>query len=317
MQKSSITDGLGLTVDLLDYGARICDINFNGSQLALGYDTAAHYRNDPYYLGATIGPITNRIANGQLTVGGELLQMPQNEGPNTLHSGGSGFDKQTWQLESNSPNQVCYRLDYDMTLSGLKGQVTTWAIYRVTEGRLVVKYRSYSDTDCYINLTNHVYLNLDGLGTQRSADITRHQFEVRADSYIEVDEHSLPTGEIKPIAKPFLYTIDNSPYQDFEGLCDHHFNIGDPNLNTVNSMLVARSLTSGIQLEVSSDSPGFQFYTGKYLSEPFTSSGGFCVETQLAPNAINQANFYSPLLNAGEHREQTTHFEFKYTRQST
>lgn len=310
MRKSSISDGLGLTVDLLDFGARICNIDFNGSPLALGYDDIKNYLDDSFYLGASIGPIANRIAKGQLNINGEHLQMPCNEGANTLHSAGAGFDKQVWRVEAHSPNQICYSLDYDMTQVGLKGVLNTKAIYRVTDGSLTVKYRTCCDTTCYINLTNHVYLNLSGLA---NSNITEHQFEIEADSYAVVNEQNMPTGNLKPIDKPFAYALNNSPYPEFNGSCDHHFNVGPDEMQTVRTMFSAVSPSSGIKLAVSSNAPGFQFYTGKFLSAPFVSSAGFCVETQLAPNAINQAGFYAPLLKAGDEREQTTHFQFSQT----
>ena len=309
MRRLSISDGLGLCVDLLDYGARICSIDFHGAQLALGYDAIEDYLQDRFYLGATIGPIANRISQGKLTVDGDSLQMPCNEGENCLHSGGAGFDKQIWQVESQSQNQISFSLNYDMAKIGLKGQLTCKATYRVKQGCLSVKYRTHCDATCFINLTNHVYLNL----SDSSSDISDHQFTIRADCLVAVDEHKLPTGQLRSVAKPFAYSLGNSPYQDLEGHCDHHFNTGEPNSGMVGDMLAAISSTTGIGLTVSSSCPGFQFYTGQYLGEPFSASSGFCVETQFAPDAINQSNFYSPLLKPNEVQEQVTHFQFHHS----
>jgi len=183
------------------------------------------------------------------------MQMPCNEGDNTLHSGGMGFDKQTWQVESHSHNQICYRLDFDMTTIGLAGLLTTWATYHVSKGCLTIK--------------------------------------------LEVDQDNIPTGKIVPIAEPFSYSIEHSPYPEFDGACDHHFNIDDHDI--IKPMLTAASSSSGVTLSVSGNSPGYQFYSGAFLGTPFAPSSGFCVETQLAPNAINQAGFYSPILQAGEY----------------
>ena len=306
LQKLSISDGHGLSVDLLNYGARICAIDFHGHQLALGLDQLEDYLNEPFYLGATIGPITNRIANGRLIVNGELLQMPCNEGEHTLHSGGAGFDKQFWQLDSHSPNQICYSLDYDMSLVGLRGTLTSYAIYRVTDGCLTVKYRSSCDLACFINLTNHVYLNLSDLD-----DISDHRFQLNAESFVIVDDENIPTGDLRTLNPPLEYQLDHSLYPEFTGLCDHHFNTPKPDADGLCEMLRAVSPSSGVSLLVYSDSPGFQFYTGKFLSSPFAPSGGFCVETQLAPDAINQANFHSPLLQANQQFEQITKYQFK------
>jgi aldose 1-epimerase len=305
LQKLSISDGHGLSVDLLNYGARICAIDFHGHQLALGLDHLEDYLNEPFYLGATIGPITNRVANGRLIVNDESLQMPCNEGEHTLHSGGNGFDKQFWQLESHSPNQICYSLEYDMALAGLKGTLTSYAIYRVTDGCLTVKYRSSCDVTCFINLTNHVYLNLSSLD-----NISDHQFQLNADSFVVVDSENIPTGELATLNKPLEYDLDQSRHPEFIGLCDHHFNTSAAEINSVREMLNVVSPDSGINLTVSSNSPGFQFYTGKFLSAPFAPSGGFCVETQLAPDAINQTNFYSPLLQPNQQHEQITQYQF-------
>jgi len=305
LQKLSISDGHGLSVDLLNYGARICAINFHDHQLALSLDRLEDYLDEPFYLGATIGPITNRIANGRLKINDELLQMPCNEGEHTLHSGGAGFDKHFWQLESHSPNQICFSLEYDMTLAGLKGTLTTHAIYRVTDGCLTVKYRSSCDITCFINLTNHVYLNLSSLD-----NISDHRFQLSADSFVIVDGQNIPTGELRTLNKPLEYQLDHSLHSEFIGLCDHHFNVLEPEMDSLREMLNVVSPGSGISLTVSGNSPGFQLYTGKFLSTPFAPSGGFCVETQLAPDAINQANFYSPLLQANQQREQITQYQF-------
>ncbi len=313
MQQSSISDGLGLTVNLLDYGARICEIDFMGSQLALGYQRIEDYVQDSYYMGATVGPIANRVSRGQITVEGEQLRMPHNEGANTLHSAGKGFDKQTWRIDSHETNQICYALNYDMSEIGLKGQLSVMTVYKVVQGCLTIKYLSRTDTTCYINLTNHVYLNLDGRDSAPSDDISSHCFSLHADSFNVVDKQNLPTGEIKPLSQPFLYKLKNSPEHEFKHQCDHHFNVGEAGANTLRPMLTAFSGHSGIQLEVSGNSPGFQFYTGKYLNAPFKSAQGFCVETQLAPDAINQPGFYSPLLRVNEEREQLTYFQFSKT----
>jgi aldose 1-epimerase len=308
LQKSSISDNQGLSVDLLNFGARICSINFHDSQLALGLDKIEDYLDEPNYLGASIGPITNRIANGQLTVNGELLQMPINQGNHTLHSGGIGFDKQIWQIKSHSSNQICYSLDYDMRLAGLRGRLKCKAIFRVAGGCLTVKYRSDCDAPCYVNLTNHVYLNLSRLD-----DISDHQFQLNADSFVVVNNQKIPTGELKELSNPFKYQLGCSPSSEFDRLCDHHFNVGEPEIETVHEMMSVVSPDSGISLTVSSNSPGFQFYTGNFLNSPFKPSGGFCVETQLAPDAINQPTLFSPLLDRGQLREQLTRFQFSNT----
>ncbi|RBP53640.1 aldose epimerase family protein [Arenicella xantha] len=307
MHVYTIKDGQGLSVDLLDYGARIIGIQFNDVDVACRYRSSNDYAQDAMYLGASIGPITNRIGKGQMTVLGEHLQMPQNEGENTLHSGGNGFDKQTWQQISHSSNSVTFKLHYDMALAGLIGSLTTMARYEVANGTLSVTYESTCDHATYLNQTNHVYLNLSG----QNRPIDDHEFRLFADNFVEVDENNIPTGALIPIVKPFDYAINQtSAYPQLEGSSDHHFNVGDAASSEMRRLLTAHSKTTGIQLDVFGTSPGFQFYTGKSMNDPFVASAGFCVETQFAPDAINQSTFYSPVTPTGERCVQISEYRF-------
>ena len=304
MNLVSISDGEQLTVSLLDYGARIAAIEFDGKAVALGYKQIEEYLTDAYYMGTTIGPITNRIAKARLRVNNDDLELPANEGSNCLHSGGNqGFDKQTWEVNSQSDQAVEFELQYDLSKVGMRGSLKTLARYSVAQGALTVEYISVANLACYINLTNHVYLNLSG--DCNDSIIQDHQFELFATSFVNVDSENIPTGSLTKLAEPLKYSLgDQPPYPEFAGLCDHHFNVQGP------LMIRAESKHSGIKLEVNSNSPGFQFYTGKFLASPFCASTGFCVETQLAPDAINQPNFYSPLLHPGETRRQRSVYSF-------
>jgi len=308
MTPVQINDGAGLVVDLLDYGARIVQINFNQRKLACAYDALDDYASDSFYLGATIGPITNRIAKGQLTIGEQRFQMPLNEGENTLHSGGNGLDKEFWLLESNNTNAAIFRLEYDLTKAGLAGTLEVRAQYSVNNGALRIVYATRCTQDTFVNLSNHVYLNLSG----ENRRINDHKFEVLADSFVQVDTSGIPTGAVTDLDAVISYAIDSySNHPEFEGSVDHHFNVGDPHSRDLRPMLKAFSQTSDIQLEVSGSSSGFQFYTGEFLSSPFEASSGFCVETQLAPDAINQPNFFAPILRAGQTQQQVTEYSFR------
>jgi len=303
MRVISISDGNRLTVDLLDFGARIAGIRFNDVPVALGYENLCDYQNDAYYIGASIGPISNRLANAQLSINGQRFSLPANEGANCLHSGGRGFDQKTWTLLSNTYNSVEYELYFDLADIGLRGQLNTRARYTVHRGALTIEYLSHTDTDTYINLTNHVYFNLSG----RRQTIADHRFDLFAKSWLNVDKTNIPTGEIIKANSPIKYQLKQSSERDVD-IVDHHFEVGQDRLMKL--MLKAHSPTTGIGLEVRGTSPGFQFYDGHYLDKPFISNQGFSVETQYAPDAINQKNFYSPLLTAGELRNQITVLQF-------
>ena len=309
MQNLTISDGENLSVTLSDYGARIIAIDFKGESLALGYDTKEQYLADPFYLGASIGPITNRIAHGKLSIHGQEFQMPLNEGKHTLHSGGTGFDKLVWQLKSQQSDSVCYSLDFDLETVGLRGQLSVLADYVVRNGALSISYTSQCDTDTYINLTNHVYLNLNGNGNS-GGNVLNHRFNLLTDSFVDVDRENIPNGKVIELQTPFSYSLNSPSLNQFDEACDHHFNALSSPENEEREIFNCISPSSGISLRVVSNSPGFQFYTGRFLSGPFASSAGFCVETQLAPDAINQANLESPLLEANQVRKQVTEFHF-------
>lgn len=309
MQNITISDGKNLSVTLSDYGARIIAIDFKGESLALGYDTKEKYLADQFYLGASIGPITNRIAHGKLSIHEQEFQMPCNEGKHTLHSGGVGFDKIFWQLKSQQGDSACYELGFDLETVGLKGHLKVLADYSVRNGALSISYTSQCDTDTYINLTNHVYLNLNGNGNN-GGDILNHRFNLLAESFVDVDTENIPNGKLIKLNPPFEYSLSKPSLSQFDGACDHHFNALPLLENEKREIFNCISPSSAISLSVLSNSPGFQFYTGRFLSEPFAGSAGFCVETQLAPDAINQTNFESPLLLANEVREQVTEYHF-------
>lgn len=305
LEVHQISDGQQLSVSLLNYGARIAGLNFSGHELALAYANIQDYLTDPYYLGATIGPITNRLANAQLTIDDAVFNLPANEGKNCLHSGGNGFDKALWTLAKADACSAHYQLEFDLSTLGLSGILKTSAIYRAKDGALTVEYISECDTPTYINLTNHVYLNLSGHSSACFNAIDDHEFEIFAESFVNVDQESIPVGDTTLLDASLVYRLGSqSSYAEFDGLVDHHFNCD------AGEMISAKSLSSGISMDVLSSTPGFQFYTGKFLAEPFQPSTGFCVETQLAPDAINQPNFYSPILKVGETRRQTTTYRF-------
>lgn len=303
MKLITISDGKQLQVDLLDFGARIAGIRFTNVAVALGYENLRDYKSDAYYMGTTVGPITNRIAKSELCINDQRFSLPANEGANCLHSGGRGFDQQVWTVINNTSDSVEFELVFELATIGLQGVLTTRAHYVVADGALNIEYRSHTDTETYINLTNHFYLNLSG---QRQA-VADHRFELFAESLVEVDKENIPTGKLNNVTNPLNYQL-TQPLAHNIAFADHHFNAGQDGLMKL--MLKAHSPTSRINLKVSGTSPGFQFYTGTYLEQPFVTNQGFCVETQFAPNAINHANFYSPLLQPGEIREQITVLQF-------
>ena len=304
-----------LELSVLPFGARIIGLKFHGNELALAYSNEAEYVSDPYYLGATVGPIANRVANAILNIDGNALTLPANENQHCLHSGGVGFDQETWNLVEHSHDSAIFELDYHLAKLGMIGQLNVRAVYNLLGDTLVVEYHSMCDTDTYINPTNHVYLNLSGRSLAgHNASLDDHKFKLYGTSFAKVDEQNIPTGELTEFDSPLEYRLSKT--DDFSGAVDHFFNVrndvGDEDLGDARmaDMVTAKSEHSGIEVSVRGNSVGYQFCTSDFLTEPFAPSGGFCVETQHAPNAINQVGVYSPLLCAGVKRVQVTEFKF-------
>ena len=323
MNRISIQSG-ELELALLPYGARIAGLRFKGKELALAYNDDADYAHDSYYLGASVGPIANRISQASLSIDGKAFTLPNNEKEHCLHGGNVGFDREIWDVVEQTQNSVTFELSYDLSKfftsegGAARGTLHTQAMYTLLGNTLVIEYRSVCDTDTYINPTNHVYLNLSGRSLAgQNTSLADHTFELYGDNYVEVDDQKLPTGELTQFDSPLEYRLSKT--DDFSGFVDHHFNVrtdlaiesgGEKSDAKMMDMVRARSEHSGIELRVKGNSVGYQFCTSDFLDTPFAPSGGFCVETQHAPNAINQAGFYSPLLRAGVKRIQTTEFEF-------
>jgi len=236
MKMTQISDGKNLHIELLDLGARIVGIKIGDTQtnLVCGYADIEDYANDAFYMGATIGPITNRIKNATLSVNNEPFQLPANEGATCLHSGGMGFDKEIWSLK----NKV-----------GMRGILTTLARYTAQDNALYIEYQSRCDTTTYINLTNHVYLNLSANQTA----VHDHDFVFYTDKFVIKDEENASTNETQKVNSPFEYSLCDTSV--FNGCVDQHFIVKDNAADTtLLSVAHAQSQSTGIAVEVLSKS---------------------------------------------------------------
>lgn len=160
--------------------------------MLLGYPTPADYLHQAAYLGATVGRYANRIANAQITLDGETIQLVPNQGPNQLHGGPEGFHAQRWQKVTQDDHQVTYKLDSPDGDQGFPGNLTVEVQYLLTEdNRLEIHYQAQVDKTCPVNLTNHAYFNLDGEGH----DARSHRLQLFADRYLPVDSAGIPTED--------------------------------------------------------------------------------------------------------------------------
>ncbi len=312
----------GAKVTLLTYGAIISGIHIpmaDGSvrNVVIGYDDLAAYEEDNFYLGSTVGRVANRIANGSFTLGGKTYELAVNNGPNHLHGGLVGFNQKVWEAEIFAENAVKMSVLSKDGDEGYPGDMVINVTFELREDdQLVIEYHATASADTVINLTNHSYFNLDGRSSKSCLD---HELKLEAKTFAVADETAIPTGEQREVAgTPFDFSSFKKLGQDiaaddeqikFGNGYDHHYIMGDftakPRLNAE-----AKSADGQLRMKVYSTMPGFQLYTGNYLGEKFEARQAFCIETQNAPDAINQTVFPSAVLARGERYEQKTVLEF-------
>lgn len=292
MQDFKIVSDAGLSVELADFGARILDVQLPSEcglvSVMCGYDTLEQYVDDTAYVGATIGPVANRIRHGKMTVAGKKMQLPTNQHGHCLHAESLGFNYQTWQVVDQTTSLLSLRLE---TQDKLFGKLASTATYSVSGTSLRVDYECLSEVTNYLNLTNHAYWNLN----TDAQNIKNHTFELLASGVAKKDSEDIPTGEIIPIKSPYRHRANDLTTSSIvPSAVDHHF-FSSVQQRKLKLLCIARSPQSGISLLVSGTQTGFQLYSGQFLTPPLTAFSGFCVEPQDAPNAINITQFESPL----------------------
>ena len=285
-----------------------------------GYQSAAFRKSNPYF-GALIGRYGNRIKGGKFTLDGKTYQLGVNNGPNSLHGGKIGYDQHVWQAESGtSADGQTLKLTY---LSkdgeeGYPGNLQVTVVYTLTNANaLKIDYTATTDKATPLNLTNHAYFNLNhGAGK----DILGHEVTLPADRYTVVDATLIPTGELRPVkGTPFDFTTPHTIGEriaQVPGGYDHNWV-----LNAATGQHSAATVfepISGRTLEVTTDEPGIQFYTGNFLDGTlkgkvgtvYGKNAGFCLETQHFPDSPNQSKFPSTILKPGETFHSTSTYTF-------
>ncbi|MZQ49633.1 MAG: galactose-1-epimerase [Bacteroidales bacterium] len=326
----TLTNKAGNVIRLTNYGARIVwievpDKNGKRDNVTFGYDTFEGMINGDMSFGSVVGRYANRIAGGRFSIDGVEYKLPLNNGPNTLHGGPGGWHSVVWDTEvlKNTENPSV-RFTYhspDMEM-GFPGNVKAEVVYTWTDdNEIVMDYSCTTDKKTVINVTNHAYFNLHGAG---NGDILDHQLTLRASAFLPIDSVSIPTGEIRPVAgTPFDFTephaIGERINQDYEQLkmgrgYDHNFILD--NREPVD--VTVYDPVSGRILEVITDQPGMQLYTGNFLDgsqvgyggKPYNFRTGFCLESGHYPDSPNRPEFPSTLLNPGEVFKSRTIYRF-------
>ena len=302
---------------IMTRGATIVSFKPFGVDVVGGYDKFEDYMADRgSYQGATVGRVANRIGDAQFSMDGAIYMVTDNDKGNCLH-GGSGFSFKLWKIEELCEDSVTMSYYSPDGEDGFPAAVDVKVKFTLRGAAVIIEYEAIPDGKTPIALTNHSYFNLDGFGGL----IDDHRATIFADRYTEVDDKLIPNGN-RPYVEgtPYDFRTPKKIGEEFgksiDGY-DHNFIIC-PKLCKINeefSLPMIASVTNGrLALNVYTDQPGVQFYTGNFLGGKPDFRGGvkrikhgaFCLEAQTEPNCINHGiGFYE----AGEVYRQTTVYE--------
>jgi aldose 1-epimerase len=302
----TLTNRDGLTAKITNYGAILTELHVpdrNGAfeDVALGCDDVKHYRKADSYFGATVGRVANRIRDARFELDGKTYELDANDGPRHLHGGRRGWDRVMWDakpLESREGPGILLHYTCRGTESGYPGDVLARVTYTLTnDNAFRVQMQATTDETTLINMAHHSYWNLAG---HDAGSIEGHELELRARQYTP-SKNLLPTGSVVPVAgTPFdftratpigtdLHRVENDPLG-----YDHNW-VVDGAPNTLRPVARVRHPGTGRVMELEGDQPGVQFYSGNFLNGTvrgkggvhYRRYGGFCLETQKFPDAIN------------------------------
>ncbi len=327
----TLTNASGAEVTLSSLGAGIVSIKVPDSEghlanVVLGYKDPASYIADGPCAGKIPGRFANRIARGHFSLDNKEYTLAINNGPNALHGGPEGFQNQVWESKCDGNGTVTFTYHAKDGEEGYPGNMDVKAIYTWDdENRLTLNLQAVSDAHTVVNLTNHVYFNLDG---ENSGSVLEHLLQLNAACYLPTDETQIPTGEVTPVAgTPMDFTspkaIGNDIKADFTPLkigkgYDHCWVVDNYVKGELRPVAVLTAPKSGRTLEVSTTQPGMQVYTGNWLAGcPESISGGqyadydgVAIECQGFPDAPNKPSFPSSELKPEETYNETIIFKF-------
>jgi len=323
----TFTNTSGIEARVMTYGATLVSLRLPDrkgvfADVNLGFDNLEGYLGTHPYFGVIVGRYANRIAKGRFTLDGVEYALAQNNNGNSLHGGLKGFDKVVWKAE---PVQAADGVGVKLTYlskdreEGYPGNLSVTVVYMLTNAdELKISYEAETDMKTPLNLTNHAYWNFKGEG---NGDVLGHVVRLEADKYTAVDSAAnlIPTGEIAVVAgTPLDFTAPHAIGEriaQVEGGYDHNFVLRSGGGALVLAARVEEP-GSGRTMEITTDQPAIQLYSGNFLDGTVVGKGGkayrkhfgFCLETQHFPDSPNHPNFPSTILEPGQkYRTVTVH----------
>jgi len=296
----------GPVVELWPLGATVHRLEVTGGDgvrrnVVLGHATVEERLGVRTYLGATVGRYANRIAGGRLEIDGATYALVAHDRGNLLHGGGDGFDRRVWDVVDADATTARLRLVSPDGDQGFPGRLVAEIEYAVSATGVRMTITAETDAPTVCNLTHHGYANLDGDG---SGSIDEQRLRVPADSYTPVDDTDIPLGEHASVAGTPFDLRDGPLLADVIDL-DHNFVVRGSGMRTMAVLDSPRTLT---RLEIRSDQPGLQVYTGQAFDGssrstegvPYAARAGIALEPQLFPDSPHHPEWPSAVLRPGE-----------------
>lgn len=327
----TLVNSKGSKVKVINWGGVITELWVHDKQgklgdVVLGFETLAPYLNNRPFFGAVVGRVGNRIANAAFSLDGVTYNLTANNGINNLHAGPEGFDKKVWSatpFENELGPGLTLKLFSEDGDQGFPGNLSVQVIYQLThDNELITDFQAVTDKATPVNLTQHSYFNLAGEG-----DILNHRLQIAADYFTPVNSVQIPLGGLTPVANtPFDFRqphligerINLADEQlNTGGGYDHNYVLNQQNYKSLTLAVRVEEDTSGRVLEMFTQEPGVQFYSGNSLDGSLSGKGktyyqrtGFCLEPQHFPDSPNQPQFPSIILRPEEEYKTRTVFKF-------
>lgn len=326
-----LVNAKGSQVKVINLGGVITEFWVHDKQgklgdVVLGFETLEPYLHNRPFFGALVGRVGNRIANAAFVLDGITYSLAANNGVNNLHAGPEGFEKQVWSVtafENESGPGLILKLFSKDGDQGFPGNLSVQVIYQLThDNEWITEFQAVTDKATPVNLTQHSYFNLAGDG-----DILSHRMQLFADYFTPVNSAQIPLGGLAPVANtPFdfrkpqligerIHLADEQ--LNTGGGYDHNYVLNQQNYKTLTLAARVEEDTSGRVLEMFTQEPGVQFYSGNSLDGSLSGKGktyyqhtGFCLEPQHFPDSPNQPQFPSVILRPGEEYKTRTVFKF-------
>ena len=316
------------SASILTFGATIQSLvvpSKNGAlDVVLGYDDLLSYEKQDSYLGATVGRNCNRVKNAEFYLNGKLIKLNKNDGENNLHGGNVGFSHRVWSVKEVDEDNLSITLSIFSPdgEENFPANVQVEVKYTLIDSQLIIEYFGTTDAPTVLNLTNHSYFCLDGDGASTAHDAF---FKVNADHTTEVDSGLIPTGKLNAVKNtPFDFTdfkqikkdiLSNDKQIEYMNGYDCNFCLN--NNGNYEEVATLYSLNSGIKLSVLTNNNGLQLYSGYFLTERVGKGGktykqntSICLETQTYPDAVNNPDFPTSILNPNEKYYVKTAYAF-------